>query len=410
MKIYPRGFSREHAGRSNIWPSTDEVKRVLDLGIRFDRTGDYIKTIQKYDMRVMVEKGTVPEKIRTVENEVSQLKPDSVTTPKDLKIFVDSGAPSLYNKHMRSHKGGAHTYMGSFLGDRKNDDYSYLKSDHYIKYRRQYVLFIKKYLPYIEVYANLDVINNAEETWYNQQYMESKGLKPIPVWHFGNSPEWLKMYLDRGHDYIAIGGIIPNPENVIYQGLDKIWSEMLTDDMGMPKVKVHGFAVTSAGLLTRYPWYSVDSTSWVKFGKYGIVCVPKTRGGKFDYARNAHNVTVSDRSPQKKEIEGKHILTYSKAERLYILDYFNKKGYKLGKSEYKVVPGDYTLGENERWIKGKKGDKSREIEIVIEKGLANSYKLRDELNIMYYIDLQNSVPKWPWAFKQHKQEKFDLFK
>ena len=106
-------------------------------------------------------------------------------------MFVDSGAPSIYNTYVRRHKGG--TYMGSYLSDRKNDDFSWIQSEEFLTYRRDYALFLKKNLPYIDYYANFDVINNAEATWDNQQYFESKGLKPIPVWHFGTDIKWLEM-------------------------------------------------------------------------------------------------------------------------------------------------------------------------------------------------------------------------
>jgi hypothetical protein len=48
--------------------------------------------------------------------------------------------------------------------------------------------------------------------------------------------------------------------------LDTIWLNRLTDPDGTPKVKVHGFGLTNIQLLFRYPWYSVDSTSWLQNG------------------------------------------------------------------------------------------------------------------------------------------------
>ena len=75
-----------------------------------------------------------------------------------------------------------------------------------------------------------------------------------------------------------------------------------------------------------------------------------------------------------------------------------------------MVDGSYELGKNERFISGKKGDPEREVEIILQPGLCNDYKLRDELNIQYYLDLEASLPKWPWAFKPKKEVKgfFDI--
>ena len=317
-----------------------------------------------------------------------------------LEIFVDSGAPSLYNTLSRRNKGAG--YMGSFIQDRKYDDFSWLDTQVYRDYRDAYIAFIKKYIDVIDVYANLDIVNNAEHTWENQQYMEAHGLKPIPVFHLGCDTKWLRMYLEKGYEYIAMGGMVPNPPSVLIPALDNLWSEYFTNRNGLAIIKVHGFAITSAKMVTRYPWYSVDSTSWVKFGKYGIVCVPVKRKGKYDYTRSAHNIVVSNRSPSQKDI-GKHISNFSEAERNQILKYFDEKGYILGHSEFKTVEGNYELQEGERFASGKKGEERREVELIVEPGLSNDYRIRDQINIEYYLDLEKSVPEWPWVFKHKKQ-------
>jgi hypothetical protein len=328
----------------------------------------------------------------------------SMTQYDKVKIFIDSGAPSLYNALVRRESGGAHTHMGTFLKDRKYDNFDFLETKEYRVYRRRYTQFIKEYLPYVEVYAVLDVINNAEATWENQQYMESKGLKPIPVWHFGCDEKWLEMYLEKDYNYIAIGGLVPNDSSVIIPPLDDIWEYLLTYDNGMPRVKVHGFAVTALDLFFRYPWYSVDSASWVKYGKFGIALVPRKERGHYDYTLSAHKVAVSDRSPYK-ELQGKHISNYPPAVRSFILDYFHEKGFRLGSCKYKTVGPGYELAENERFIAGRKGDEAREVEIEIEKGLATDYKVRDELNILFYLDMEKKAQEWPWPFKRQKASK-----
>lgn len=319
-----------------------------------------------------------------------------------MSLFVDSGAPSIYNQFIRMHKEGS--YMGSFLSDRKNDDFSWIQSEEFQTYRRNYAVFLKKHLQYIDFYANFDVIGNAEATWENQQYYESKGLKPIPVWHFGTDQKWLEMYLEKGYDYIAIGGMIPNPPSILLPALDSIWNNLLVDSKGMPKVRVHGFAVTSTTLIARYPWFSCDSSSWVKFGQYGVICMPPKKGGKYDYTRTAHNIFVSTRSPSQ-ELKGKHYATLSKAEQSEIKRYLQEKGHKIGESVFKTVSGDYVLEEDEVFTSGRKGDTERQVEVILERGVSNDYKLRDEVNIQYYIDLQNSLPKWPWAFKMRDEVK-----
>ena len=41
-----------------------------------------------------------------------------------------------------------------------------------------------------------------------------------------------------------------------------------------------------------------------------------------------------------------------------------------------------------------------EIEVIIEPGISNKYELRDEMNIVYFLDLEQTMPEWPWAFER----------
>ena len=58
-----------------------------------------------------------------------------------------------------------------------------------------YIQFIKEHKDVIDVYANLDVIGDAEATWRNQLRMEKAGLNPLPVFHYGEDISWLKNLL-----------------------------------------------------------------------------------------------------------------------------------------------------------------------------------------------------------------------
>ena len=176
------------------------------------------------------------------------------------RILLDSGAPTLYHKYAR----GAGTaavksgMMGSHLKDRKHDNFDWLDNPDYLAYRERYAQYILQHKDKIEVYTNLDIVNNPHATWENQQYFESLGLSPLPVWHFGSDISWLKHYLRKGYDHIGIGGLVPNPYTTLRPALDEIWSQYLTDANGFPLVKVHGFAATSIPLMCRYPWHCMS--------------------------------------------------------------------------------------------------------------------------------------------------------
>jgi len=267
---------------------------------------------------------------------------------------------------------------------------------------QEYIDFIHEYKEYIDVYANLDDLTDAKKTWKNQEEMERQGLFPLPVYHLGDDKKYLQRVLK--YEYFALGGMALVTTSVRIRFYDFIFAMICQKSNDyFPIHKIHGFGMTSLRLMLRYPWYSVDSTSWVLTGRFGSVYVPKIKSkGEYVYDENSWKICVSNKSPSQKEA-GRHITTFSEIEREEIKKYFKIKGYELGKSEFKIEKKDYELKENEKWFSKVKKDGTREVEKIIELGLCNDYKKRDELNIIYFLDLEKSMPKWPWAFKIKKR-------
>lgn len=259
----------------------------------------------------------------------------------------------------------------------------------------QYIAFIKKHLDVLSVYANLDVIDDAEATWQNQKRMEAAGLDPLPCFHIGEPLDYLKRYVAE-YEYIALGGMlaIGTGSAEVSRVLDHLWADHLCDNKGMPKVKVHGFGLTSLKLMCRYPWYSVDSTSWAQAGGFGFVFVPKPWAQALD---SPWKVCVSTQSPKKMEA-GQHIDSFLPIQRHYVLDYFKTKGYVLGESHFQQVKENHQLAANEQWS-GKASNGQREVEVIKQVGLSNDHCLRKQLNIIYFLDLEKAMLTWPWAFK-----------
>lgn len=118
----------------------------------------------------------------------------------------------------------------------------------------KYIKFIKRYEKYIDIYANLDVIGDAEKTLQNQKTMEKAGLRPLPCYHFKEDIKYFEYYLSN-YDYIALGGMVGIRREILSIWLDNLFGNYICDKEGMPKVKVHGFGMTSLKLMIRYPWY-----------------------------------------------------------------------------------------------------------------------------------------------------------
>lgn len=115
----------------------------------------------------------------------------------------------------------------------------------------------------VVTYAGLDVIGDAKKTRENTEYMiEEFGLNPIPTFHLGSDPSDLKKLFD--YEYIALGGLVFAAGAERY--CDEIWSIILRD---RPNMRVHGFGMTNVDLMSRYPWYSVDSSSFKGCKRFG---------------------------------------------------------------------------------------------------------------------------------------------
>lgn len=296
------------------------------------------------------------------------------------RLMLDSGAPTIYNLFARDKQDDG-TYMGSYFKDRKKANYDWLHEEEYLKYREEYIQYILTNKDMLETYINLDIVNNPEATWENQKYLESRGLSPMPVWHLGTDISFLKRYIAEGYEHIGIGGMVPNPYTTLRPALDELFSKVLCDESGMPKIKVHGFAASSIRMMCRYPWYSVDSASWVKYASYGYILIPRRVNGKYKYTTQPHIINVSTKSGRQHK-KDKHYVTMTPQLQKYFDEYIEFCGFKKGESHFAYSE-----------------KKKRIIEVRDEIGVCNEALERTFMNALYYMRLTEELPKWPWRFR-----------
>lgn len=246
-----------------------------------------------------------------------------------------------------------------------------------------YADFVKKNGPLFDWYFNLDVISDGEKSLANWLWLREQGLDPVPIYHATTDISFLTIYLGYHPKLIGIGAIANLSTQKRIESLDRIWEKHLTYDDGMPKHKAHGLGILSIDILRRYPWYSSDSTSWVQFGKFGIVLVPRSKQGKWVYDENPFKVFFSIRSPKTKD-KGEHFDNFPLNTRIEIARYVESYGFVVGKSEW---------GED-----GK--------EKVIVEGARNNGFIRDQLNLMYYQNVVKNLPSYPWPFKSKSLKTF----
>ncbi len=151
---------------------------------------------------------------------------------------------------------GAFTFMNQ---SKKKVDW-----DEYIE---RYAEFIRTYDIKLFFELDIDVIVGIKEVERLRSKLERLTNKQcIPVFHKSRGKEyWLRMIQE--YNYVAIGGIVTKeikPKE--YPFFNWFLSEAKKNSC-----KVHGLGFTNIKGLHKYPFYSVDSTSWLSGNRFGSV-------------------------------------------------------------------------------------------------------------------------------------------
>lgn len=205
------------------------------------------------------------------------------------KIFLDSGAFSAYTL-------GAKIHLPTYV--------DYIKRNIDILRVEDGVLMA----------AVLDGIGDPLETYRNQLSMEALGVKPMPCFHAGEDERYLEWYV-QNYDYISLGGMVGSSTKQLMLWLDRVWDKFLVDGSGRPRIKVHGFGITSIPIMERYPWWSCDSSSWIQAGSFGSIVTPEFGP-----------IAISDKSPQRHDA-GMHLSTLTPAEQDKVLEALERAGF-----------------------------------------------------------------------------------
>lgn len=137
----------------------------------------------------------------------------------------------------------------------------------------------------IKMIAPLDVIGGpggefyskaktAELSLKNMDEMERRGAAPLPCFHYNEPWEYLDYYASK-YEYIALGGLVRNDLFSLESWFRQVFERTCNPD-GTPKIKFHAFSLTALGLMMKYPWWSVDSSTWVQWAANGLVLMPRS--------------------------------------------------------------------------------------------------------------------------------------
>ena len=140
---------------------------------------------------------------------------------------------------------------------------------------QEYIEFCHQWKDRFDVIASLDVIGDWKKTAENHQVMRKEGIESIPTFHIGEPYSALRRMV-QDDEYIALGIAGRQSErSLMFNWLTKCFSIIAHE---RPKCRVHGFALTGFDVMDSFPWYSVDSSSWIQLSRYAKIAVHKKDG------------------------------------------------------------------------------------------------------------------------------------
>jgi hypothetical protein len=227
--------------------------------------------------------------------------------------------------------------------------------------------------------------------------MRKEGINHVPVIHKWAPLKCVDRYAAEC-DYIAFGGMSTRPdENIVW--LDQAWARLANAD-GSPKDKVHGLGVGGFNRMSsRYPWFSIDASSWAQTAGMGVIFVPRMRDkdGDFVYDRDAVQVLISRDADRRGKLDPSNFYTWPQDRQKHVLDFLDSIDVKLGESLFELRPGrwDGFVRGTHIW-RGRANDQGfREVETLVQIGVSNAYWMRQVVNAHYMMQLQKHYSEQP---------------
>lgn len=167
-----------------------------------------------------------------------------------VKFFVDSGA-------------------FTFISNLEFQDYTI---EQWEKYIESYLRWIEKHQNIVFAFASLDLeylVGGEQVQIWNEKYFEPFMLRTgIPVcfvYHDNATKLTWEQYCQR-YPYVGVSwGGLDTQGNDLKYGMNKL---KIAEKYG---AVVHGMAMTQTALLTKLPFYTVDSTTWLVGLQYGEI-------------------------------------------------------------------------------------------------------------------------------------------
>lgn len=187
--------------------------------------------------------------------------------PYFIKGFQGSYEACVENKVGIAMDSGVVSYRGYMKAQMKaGADLSKLPSVE--EFIEAYVAYVKANQKHWDFYLSVDMMPQAEDAFKWHTKVEKMGINPVPVFHGDVGVEWLQRYLDKGQNYIALGGFY-----LIRRGpaAKRAYMDAIFNWAAKKNARFHGLGATTPSMLLAYDYYSVDSSWWTRTAGYGSI-------------------------------------------------------------------------------------------------------------------------------------------
>jgi len=144
-----------------------------------------------------------------------------------------------------------------------------------------YCKFLDTFKSRLDWYATMDYQRDAKTSQDATTYLQERGYLATPVYHGNDSLDWLHRMIDEGYPLIAVAKPFQTETSRSFAtgpNLRRLY-DRVHNIAAKHGVALHGLAQTG-NLMFEYPWYSVDSTSWLDGQRRGVLFLPDTGNGR----------------------------------------------------------------------------------------------------------------------------------
>lgn len=132
-----------------------------------------------------------------------------------------------------------------------------------------YAAWLRDWAPLWTVQAGLDVIGDHEATTSNTNTLRNAGLDVLPAFHLG-SPWHVLEELCANNRYVALGGMALHAAGSAKYRPLMAWLVRCFLTAQSHGTAFHGFGLTSARIVKKLPFYSIDSSSYTFGTRWGL--------------------------------------------------------------------------------------------------------------------------------------------